>query len=92
MLERKSENPFAGVLGDQLDALYDTFDDDVLDAGILSLGVLTDQDGVDVVISSLVTGNGAAGTNVGEEVEGTAESEVKGDVTLTDGGLKCVRD
>lgn len=60
----------------------------MLDTGVLSLGVLTDQDRVDVVVGGLVPGDGAAGTNVGEEVEGAAEGQVKGDMALADGGLE----
>lgn len=90
MLERKPKNPLASILGDQLNALDNTFDDDVLDAGVLSLGIFTDQDGVDVVVGGLVAGNRPTRTNVGEEVEGTAESQVEGDVALTDGCLNRV--
>lgn len=59
----------------------------MLNPGVFSLGVLADQDGVDVVVSSLVPGNRAARTNIGKEVEGTAEGQVEGDVALADGGL-----
>lgn len=59
----------------------------MLDAGVLSLGVLTDQDSVDVVVGGLVPSNGAAGTNIGKEVEGAAEGQVEGDMALADGGL-----
>lgn len=49
----------------------------MLDAGVLSLGVLANQDGVNVVVSSLVPGNRATRTNIGEEVKGTAEGQVE---------------
>lgn len=54
----------------------------MLDARVLALGVLTDEDGVDVVIGCLETLDRGTGSDVGEEVECTAEGEVKGDVTL----------
>jgi hypothetical protein len=87
MLEGESEDALRGVAGDKLDALNDTIDNNVLNARILALGVLTDQDGVDVIVGGLVSGNRAAGTEVGEEVEGTAQSQVEGDVALADGSL-----
>lgn len=59
----------------------------MLDTGVLSLGVLADQDGVNVVVSSLIPGNRATRANIGEEVEGTAEGQVEGDMALADGGL-----
>lgn len=87
MLECESQDALRGLPGDQLDALHDPLDDNMLDARVLPLSVLTDQDGVDVVIGGLIPGNGAAGTNIGEEVEGAAEGQVEGDMALADGGL-----
>jgi hypothetical protein len=58
----------------------------MLDARVFSLSVLTDQDGVDVVVGCLVAGDGSAWSDVGEEVEGSAEGQVEGDVTLANGG------
>lgn len=88
MLESESQNPLGSLPGDQLDGLNDTVDNDVLDTGVLSLGVLTDEDSVDIIIRSLVTGDRAAGTDVGKKVEGTTKSQVERDVTLSDGGLR----
>jgi hypothetical protein len=88
VLEGVSQNALRGLAGDELDALYDAIDDNVLNARVLSLGVLTDQDGVDVVVGSLVAGDGSAGTDVGEEVEGAAEGKVEGDVALANGRRK----
>lgn len=88
VLESETQNALGGLLGDELDALHNTVDDNVLNTRVFTLGVLTDQDSVDTVVGGLVTGDGAAGTDVGEKVEGTAQSQVQRDVTLTDGGLK----
>ena len=88
VLEAEAEDTLGGGTGDELDGLDDAIDDLVLDAGVLALGVLTDEDGVDVVVGGLEAGNGAARTDVGEEVEGTAEGEVERDVALADGGLR----
>jgi hypothetical protein len=60
----------------------------VLNARVLALGVLADQDGVDVVVGGLVPGDRPAGTKVGEEVECAAEGKVERDVTLANGGGK----
>jgi hypothetical protein len=59
----------------------------VLNARVLALGVLADQDGVDIVVGGLVPSDGPAGPQVGEEVECPAEGEVEGDVALADGSL-----
>ena len=69
VLEGESQDTLAGLPGDQLDALDDTVDDDVLDARVFTLGVLANQDGVDVVVCGLVAGDGTAWPQVGKEVE-----------------------
>jgi hypothetical protein len=86
ILESEAEDALGGLLGDKLDALDDAIDNDVLNAGVFTLGVLTDQDGVDIIVGGLVASDGAAGTDVGEEVEGTTESEVQRNMSLSDGG------
>ena len=60
----------------------------MLDARVLALGVLANQDRVDVVVGGLVASNRAAGSQVGEEVECAAEGQVERDVALADGGLQ----
>lgn len=60
------------ILGDQLDGLDNTVNDLVLNARVLSLSVLTDKDGIDVVVGGLEANNGLAGTDVGVQVEGTS--------------------
>ena len=87
VLEGEAEDALGGGAGDELDGLHDAVDDLVLDARVLALGVLADEDGVDIVVGGLVAGDGHAGAEVGEEVEGAAEGEVEGDVALADGGL-----
>jgi hypothetical protein len=82
ILECKTENSLRSLPGDQLDALHDTIDDNMLNSTVFALGVLTDQDGVHVVVRSLVAGDRLAGTQVGEEVEGSAQSQVQRNVTL----------
>ena len=60
----------------------------MLNARVLALGVLADQDGIDIVVGGLEAGDGAARTQVGEEVEGTAQGEVERDMALAYGGGK----
>jgi hypothetical protein len=88
VLEGVSQHALRGLAGDELDALDNAINHNVLDTGVFSLRVLTDQDSVDVVVGCLVAGDGSAGTDVGEEVEGTAESKVERDVALADGSRK----
>jgi hypothetical protein len=88
VLEGEAQDTLGSLLGDELDALDDTINNDVLNTGVFTLGVLTDQDSVDIIVGGLVTGDGAAGTDVGEQVESTAQSQVQGDVTLTNGSLE----
>lgn len=88
VLEGEAQNALRGLLGDELDALNNTIDNDVLNTGVFTLGVLTDQDSVDTVVGGLVAGDGAARTDVGEQVESTAQSKVQGNVTLANGGLE----
>ena len=59
----------------------------MLDSGVFTLSVFTDEDGVDVVVGGFVTGNGFAGPDIGKEVERAAEGEVERDMAFTDRGL-----
>jgi hypothetical protein len=77
-----------GILGDQLDGLDNAINDFVFNTRVFTFGVLTDKNGVNVLIRSLVTNNRTAGTNVGIKVEGTTKSQVERNVTLANGGGK----
>lgn len=91
VLEGESEDTLTGLLGDELDALNNAINDDMLNARVLALGVLTDQDGVDIIVGGLETGDGAARAQVGEEVECSSQGQVKRDVALANGGLfQCI--
>lgn len=76
ILESVSADTLAGLSCDQLDALHDAINNDVLNAGVLALSVLSDQDSVDIVVWGLVACNGTARAYVGKEVECAAESKV----------------
>ena len=49
----------------------------VLDARVFTLSILSDEDGVDVLIRSLEALNGNARPDVGEEVEGPTKRQVQ---------------
>ena len=55
----------------------------VLDARILSFRVFTNENGIDIIIWCLVSGNGNAWANVGEKIESPSEGQVEGNVTLS---------
>lgn len=80
------DDSLGSLSGDQLDGLNDTGDDGVLDTGVLTLSVLSDEQGVDVLVRGLVAHDGLARSDVGEQVEGSSQSQVHGNVALTDGG------
>lgn len=56
----------------------------VLDTRILSLGVLTNEHRVDIIIRRLEALDGDARSNIGEQVEGSAEGQVERDMSLAD--------
>ena len=56
----------------------------MFNARVFTLGILTDQNGVDVVVGSLEALDGNARPDVGEEVECPSEGKVEGNVTLSD--------
>lgn len=90
VLEGVAADALGSLTGDELDGLDDAVNNNVLNAGVLSLGVLSDQDGVDTIVWGLVAGDGAARTDVGEEVECATEGKVEGNVSLSDWGLDAV--
>lgn len=85
VLKGISKDTLRGGLGNELDGLDDTGDNDVLDTRVLTLGVLTNQNGVNILVGGLVADNGLARSDVGKEVESSSEGKVEGDVTLTNG-------
>lgn len=88
VLEGESQDTLRSLTGDKLDALNDAIDDNMLNARVFTLGVLSDQNGIDVVIGGLVASDGSAGSQVSEEVECSSESKVQGDMSLANGGLE----
>jgi hypothetical protein len=56
----------------------------VLNTRVLSLGVFTNENSVDIVVGGLVSLDRNTWPNVGEQVEGSAQGEVEGNVALAD--------
>lgn len=77
MLESKAQDTLRSFPSDKLNTLDNTVNNNVLNSGVFTLRVLTDQHSVDIVIWGLVSSNRAAWSQVGEEVESTAESQVQ---------------
>lgn len=88
VLEGKSEDTFGSFSCDELDGLHNTINNYVLNARVFSLGVLSDEDSVDVIVWGFVTSDRSAGTDVGEKVECTTESKVKRDMALSNWRLR----
>lgn len=63
----------------------------VFDARVLALGVLADQNGVDILVRGLETLDGSTGPYIGEEVERPTESQVQRNVTLANYTHKNVK-
>jgi hypothetical protein len=89
MLEGKSQNPLGCFPGDELYTLNNAIDNNMLNAGVFTLGVLTNENSVDVVVRSLVPYDGPAGSEVGEKVESAAEGQVQRDMALSNRCLKA---
>ena len=56
----------------------------MLDTRVFTLRVLPNQDGVNILVGSLVTLDGKTRTDVGKEVESPTEGQVKGNMALAD--------
>jgi hypothetical protein len=68
--------------------LYNTVNHNVFNTRVFSFSVLSDQDGIDVVVWGLVSGDGSARSDVGEKVECSAEGQVEGDMAFANWGLE----
>lgn len=56
----------------------------VLDSRVLALCVLSNKNSVDIVVRGFIPFDGHTWSDVGEEVECPSESQVEGDVSLSD--------
>lgn len=91
--EGEAECEFGDALGlgagDDLEGLDDAADGFVLEAGVLALGVLTDDAQVDILVSGLVAGDALDEDDGGVDVEFLAQSDVEGLVAGSlDGGVE----
>jgi hypothetical protein len=76
VVERKPGNPLGLDLGHDLQVLYYTGVTLVLQPGVLSLGVFTDNGEIDIVVSSRNTGQGLADDYVGVNVQRLSHGDV----------------
>lgn len=91
--ERKGESELGDALrllaGNDLERLNDAVDRLVLEARVLSLGVLTDDAEVDVLVAGLVAGDVLEQDDGGVDVELLTQSDVEGTVARSlDGGVE----
>ena len=92
VLERVAKHSFRRLLCDELNALHNTRHNNMFDARVFTLCVLTDQDRVDIIVGCLVASNGLARTHVSKKVEGTAQRQVERNVALANRGLEKRRE
>ena len=86
VLEGVAGDPLGRRAGDDLDALGGILADHVLDAGVEVLGVLADDDQVDVVVAEVEALHRAGRAHVGVQVERLAERDVDAPEPATDRG------
>ena len=86
VLEGVPGDPLGRGAGDDLDALGGVLADHVLDAGVQVLGVLADDDQVDVVVAQVETLHRAGRAHVRVQVERLAERDVDAPEAATDRG------
>ena len=86
VLEGVPGDPLRRRAGDDLDALGGVLADHVLDAGVQVLGVLADDDQVDVVVAKVEALHRARRADVGVQVERLAERHVDAPEPATDRG------
>lgn len=88
ILEGVAEDSLTGVSCDELDALDDAVDNYMLDTGVFTFRIFSDEDRVNVVVWGFVASDRAAGTDVCEEIECSAEGEIERDVAFANGCLR----
>jgi hypothetical protein len=59
----------------------------MFNTGILSLCIFPDKHGINIVVGCLEPLDGSAGSDIGKEIESTAQCQVEGNMTLPDCGL-----
>lgn len=77
ILKGKTKDTFTGVLGDKLDTLNNTIDNNMLDTGVFALSVFANKNSVNVIVGRFVSSDGPAWSDVGKEVECSTESKVE---------------
>ncbi len=78
MVKRVSGHTLARFPSNELDGLDYAINNLMLDTRVFALSVLSNEDGVDIIIGGFVALDGCAGSNIRKEVEGTTEGQVEG--------------
>jgi hypothetical protein len=86
VVEGEPGDPLGGGAGDDLDALRGIGPDHVLDPGVEVLGVLADDDEVDVLVARLQPPDAARRPEIGVQPERLAEGHVDAPEALADRG------
>ena len=66
VLESKSQDALGGRSRDKLDTLYDAVNDYVFDPRVFTLGVFSNEYGIDIVVSGFITSDGFTRSDIGE--------------------------
>ena len=82
ILEGEPQYSFRGLLGDELYGLNNAVNDEMFNTAVFSLGVLSDKNGVNIIVWGFITGNGFTRTDVGEKIECSAQGKVEGDMAF----------
>ena len=86
MVKRVSGHALACFPSDELDGLDYAINNLMLDTRVFALSVLSNEDGVDIVVGRFVALDGCAGSDIRKEVEGTTEGQVQGYVAFANCG------
>lgn len=86
MIKRVSGHALACFPSNELDGLDYTINNLMLDTRVFALSVLSNEDGVDIIVGGLVALDGCARSNICKEVEGTTQSQVEGYVAFANCG------
>src|SRR5215469_11819895 len=87
MLKGEAEDALRGRPSDKLDALNNTIYHNVFNSRVLPFSIFTDQNCINIVVWSLVAGNGVTRTNVGKKVKGSTECQIKRNMPFSNRSL-----
>ena len=89
MVKRVSGHALACLPSNELHRLDHAINNLMLDTRIFALSVLSNEDGVDIIIGCFVALDGCARSNIRKEVEGTTKGQVEGYVAFANCGAEA---